>query len=318
MGGYCDTEQKGGMRENMSTVADRIGLSNLFVVLRNDIAHMDLPSLVRLEDAGREALLWLWERHWSKLDDISFDVRRTLFPGDHPNNEERNDPDAMNDDASPTIKEPATKDKANPNTQPNNNISNAKREEKISAVLNTFRTDRKKEIAGGVTKQGRKSASAIACAALCKICCQDMDGRVDTMRTIANELVKARLMIPAKRTEGDSMQGAFFMWSNLLQRMVVYEAGFLRAVLEKLVGIVIAPGLVGAYQEAVAKWVVEIVKWETLGVGAKEDHRGYVLNMCLAYPRHYPCQIVGEIGEEAGGDLQEIMQELLDMSPSVS
>jgi len=313
VGGYCDTEQKGGMRENMSTVADRIGLSNLFVVLRNDIAHMDLPSLVRLEDAGREALLWLWDRHWSKLDDATFDVRRTLFPGDHPNNEERNDPDAMTDDAPPT-----TKEKVNAMAQPNNNTSDTKREEEISAVLNTFRTERKKEIAGGVTKQSRKSASAIACAALCKICCQDMDERVDTMGMIARELVKARLMIPAKRQEGDSMQGAFFMWSNLLQRMAVYEAGFLRAVLEKLVGIVIAPGLVGAYQEAMAKWVVEIVKWETLGVGAKEDHRGYVLNMCLAYPRHYPCQIVAEIGEEAGGDLQEIMQEFLDMSSSVS
>jgi len=312
VGGYCDTEQKGGMREAMSIVADRIGLPNLFVVLRNDIAHMDLPSLVRLEDAGREALVWLWNRHWSKLDETTFDCRRSLFPGDQPYHEEQNDPDTMIVETSPT------KDKASSsNTQLNDNTSPIEREEDISAILNTFRKDRKKEIAGGVAKQRKTSASGAACTALCKICSQDMNERVNTMSIIARELVKARMMIPAKRQEGDSMEGAFFMWSNLLKRMAVYEAGFLRAVLEKLVGIVIAPGIVGAYQEAVAKWVVEIVGWETLGVGAKEDHRGYVLNMCLAYPRHYPGQIVAEIGDEAGRDLQEILQELLDMTPSI-
>jgi len=295
----------------MSIVADRIGLANLFVVLRNDIAHMDLPSLVRLEDAGREALLWLWNRHWSKLDNTTFDCRRTLFPGEQPYHEEQNDPDTMID---ATL---TTKDKSSSsNAQSNNNTSAIKREENISAILNTFRTDRKKEIAGGVTKQRKTSASGAACTALCKICSQDMNERVNTMGMIARELVKARMMIPAKRQEGDSMEGAFFMWSNLLKRMAVYEAGFLRAVLERLVGIVIAPGIVGPYQEAVAKWVVEIVKWETLGVGAKEDHRGDVLSMCLAYPRHYPRQIVAEIGDGAGGDLQETMQEMLDMSPS--
>jgi ribosomal biogenesis protein LAS1 len=308
----------------MGTVAERINLPNYFVVLRNDIAHMDLPSLVRFEQAAPEALLWLWNRHWSKLDDTNFDVRRTLFPGDHPYNEQANDPDAMVDGQDDEHNDPdAMVDDLqnamlNPKTtQSNHATSDRKREEEISVVLNTFRTDRKKEIAAGVIKQGKKSASAIGCAALCKICCQDMDTTANTMGMIARELVKERLMIPAKRQEGDSMEGAFFMWSNLLQRMTVYEAGFLRTLLETLVGIVIAPGLVGAYQEAVAKWVVEIVMWETRGAGAKDDHRGYVLNRCLSYPRHYPRQIVVEIGDEAGGDLQEIMEELLDMSPSV-
>lgn len=51
----------------MYAKAQQIGLPALFVDLRHESTHGDMPSLTNLRSAASRALKWLWEDYWGKL-----------------------------------------------------------------------------------------------------------------------------------------------------------------------------------------------------------------------------------------------------------
>ena len=57
----------------MYTKAQELGLPALFVDLRHEATHGDMPSLSNLRSAAKRALEWLWEDYWKGLgrDDAS-------------------------------------------------------------------------------------------------------------------------------------------------------------------------------------------------------------------------------------------------------
>lgn len=69
--GFCDI---GRARErllepsSMLDIARQIGMPPEFVALRHEATHEDLPGLRRLVAAVDQALGWLWQVYWSKLD----------------------------------------------------------------------------------------------------------------------------------------------------------------------------------------------------------------------------------------------------------
>ena len=44
-----------------------MGLPAMFVDLRHEASHGDMPSLTNLRSAARRALQWLWEDYWKTL-----------------------------------------------------------------------------------------------------------------------------------------------------------------------------------------------------------------------------------------------------------
>ena len=51
----------------MYAKAQQIGLPAVFVDLRHEATHGDMPSLTNLRSAARRALQWLWDDYWKAL-----------------------------------------------------------------------------------------------------------------------------------------------------------------------------------------------------------------------------------------------------------
>ncbi|EMC97960.1 hypothetical protein BAUCODRAFT_409261 [Baudoinia panamericana UAMH 10762] len=72
--GFCDI---GRARENrldprsMLQIAQQIGMPLHFVALRHEATHEELPSLPRLVATTQEALDWLWNMYWTKLEELA-------------------------------------------------------------------------------------------------------------------------------------------------------------------------------------------------------------------------------------------------------
>lgn len=65
--GLLDSQQESKYKVSMYTKAQQIGLPALFVDLRHESTHGDMPSLANLRSAAQRALHWLWDDYWSKL-----------------------------------------------------------------------------------------------------------------------------------------------------------------------------------------------------------------------------------------------------------
>ncbi len=65
--GLLDSQQESKYKVSMYAKAQQIGLPALFVDLRHESTHGDMPSLTNLRSAAQRALQWLWDDYWSKL-----------------------------------------------------------------------------------------------------------------------------------------------------------------------------------------------------------------------------------------------------------
>lgn len=52
----------------MYTQAQKIGLPALFVDIRHEATHGDMPNLKNLRSAAERALKWLWDDYWKDLE----------------------------------------------------------------------------------------------------------------------------------------------------------------------------------------------------------------------------------------------------------
>ncbi len=52
----------------MYTQAQKIGLPALFVDIRHEATHGDMPNLINLRSAAVRALRWLWDDYWKCLE----------------------------------------------------------------------------------------------------------------------------------------------------------------------------------------------------------------------------------------------------------
>ena len=52
----------------MYTQAQKLGLPALFVDIRHEATHGDMPNLTNLRSAAERALKWLWDDYWKGLE----------------------------------------------------------------------------------------------------------------------------------------------------------------------------------------------------------------------------------------------------------
>ncbi|KAL9098854.1 MAG: hypothetical protein Q9163_005558 [Psora crenata] len=63
-----DSSQTSKFKVSMYTKAGEVGLPAMFVELRHEGTHGDMPELVVLRDAARKGVDWLWEDYWRDLE----------------------------------------------------------------------------------------------------------------------------------------------------------------------------------------------------------------------------------------------------------
>lgn len=62
----------------MYAKAQQIGLPALFVDIRHEGAHGEMPLLDNLRSAARRALLWLWDHYWKNQERPLQDIEREM------------------------------------------------------------------------------------------------------------------------------------------------------------------------------------------------------------------------------------------------
>ena len=92
MTGLLDSQQESKYKVSMYTQAQKIGLPALFVDLRHEATHGDMPSLTNLRGAAHRALRWLWDDYWKGLaverDAASMMVEGGMMDGDEGDEEQ--------------------------------------------------------------------------------------------------------------------------------------------------------------------------------------------------------------------------------------
>ncbi len=71
--GFCDigrNRERSLEPSSMLAIARQIGMPDEFVALRHEATHEELPSLRRLVKATDEALGWLWQAYWGRLEEV--------------------------------------------------------------------------------------------------------------------------------------------------------------------------------------------------------------------------------------------------------
>lgn len=67
MTALLDASQTAKFKVSMYAKAGELGLPAMFVDLRHEATHGEMPTLSVLRDANAKALVWLWEHYWREL-----------------------------------------------------------------------------------------------------------------------------------------------------------------------------------------------------------------------------------------------------------
>lgn len=70
--GYCDigrNKERSLEPSSMLAIAKQLGMPTEFVALRHEATHEELPAIQRLVKAADDALQWLWNVYWSRLEE---------------------------------------------------------------------------------------------------------------------------------------------------------------------------------------------------------------------------------------------------------
>lgn len=79
--GLLDSQQESKYKVSMYAKAQQIGLPALFVDLRHESTHGDMPPLTNLRSAAQRALQWLWDDYWSKLGEETRGLAKESLAG---------------------------------------------------------------------------------------------------------------------------------------------------------------------------------------------------------------------------------------------
>jgi hypothetical protein len=77
--GIVDVGQKGIVAQSIQSIAENIGLPAWFVELRHQATHDNLPSLVLLLSALRQALDWLEINYWQVQETCEVDLSNLVL-----------------------------------------------------------------------------------------------------------------------------------------------------------------------------------------------------------------------------------------------
>ena len=85
--GLLDSQQESKYKVSMYTQAQIVGLPALFVDIRHEATHGDMPNLTNLRSAAERALKWLWDDYWKDLEQKATSVESvdlvTVDGGEH-------------------------------------------------------------------------------------------------------------------------------------------------------------------------------------------------------------------------------------------
>lgn len=144
---------------------------------------------------------------------------------------------------------------------------------------------------------------------------------IPKMEAFAEVLVQEKLLSPSNRQLGDSLQGAFLIWDQLLQAIVKERRAFVRALVRSLLASVArlsATQADDAEPEAMAMWVNHILSTREWARCTSEAERSIlckdVIKQCCVHPSRWANWLGKELLEREGGNLEEEWRDVFEAS----
>jgi ribosomal biogenesis protein LAS1 len=66
--GFCDTPPNAAVKRSMYDAAEELGIPELWVEVRHDITHGEMPDVRFLQSCSNKAIEWLWNYFWAHID----------------------------------------------------------------------------------------------------------------------------------------------------------------------------------------------------------------------------------------------------------
>lgn len=246
----------------MYETAKQIGLPASFIDIRHDAIHGDLPSLVILREATRDALEWLWNDYWKRL--VAEMDRRPL----------RNDRRKTSKEQLRTIL-----------------LSHR-------SIAPTTKSTNQPQHLGFASETNPVCLRLVKACQSEKLALMEL---VDVLVEQDNLIPRARVSVdcPMPRRDikmliihrlGDTMDGAISVWGSLLRQLTFHQRSFLNILSQKLITQITSPSLiepeVDTHREAVHFWLLEIYlsrDWSSARKRGKINAEDLLLS-CLQNP----------------------------------
>ena len=179
----------------------------------------------------------------------------------------------------------------------------------VVGILRGFRRERRDGLRSGAARSGEKliQGTVERCVEICR-------SKRKAAGLIAKVLVAERLLLPTNRTLGESMDGAYLIWDDMLQSLDRNIPSFSGNLIEALSISISKPSEMPPQndtdKEAHALWLLHFA--QTLAI-AIDDRRDQVMQLCCLHPGHWS-SFVGRRLLEDGEGLRETWQDIFDAS----
>ncbi|KAL1628656.1 rRNA-processing protein las1 [Neofusicoccum ribis] len=290
--GFCDTVQNSFKKMSMYDMAQELDMPGSFVELRHEATHEDLPSLRRLQMATEQALQWLWHHYWAKLD-------ASLQPP--PDNRDQ----AAPEDSGSSIRG------------------------SLHRILKSFVSGRREEI----KKEGPKSGveSRLSGKALEQIVALGATKRPQLLRDgVISLLLADRMIVPsdarwvrrnalhaqpatltADDRVGDSLDGAYLIWDNLLCRLNL-EVQYLESFVEHMFRYMVQPPKADAesdaFKAAMYDWILHVLTsaaWSSCSHDVRQTLWSTTMTACMTQPSFWSKKLAKDLLLEGDEDFQD-------------
>ncbi|KAL9052009.1 MAG: hypothetical protein Q9162_005674 [Coniocarpon cinnabarinum] len=248
---YCDTPSPSIPRKvSMLDAARLVGMPDLFVAWRHEIAHRERVSTGRLRVMCFKGVKWLRVRYWDRLEEdvgmkayLSVTREARMVHGASATRDARDARDGTNVDGSEVELEVR---------------------QDVERILSDFRRRRLREVKDQQTQDLIANSVRDAASALIKTTATTKSPSSKITAALVDTLMREKMLIPHRPQPGLSMSGAFRLWDQLLRISARLYSGFVMALLERLASCL--NDVREGFAEACEMWIWHVVEDEEWSV----------------------------------------------------
>ncbi|KAK5149150.1 hypothetical protein LTR04_007412 [Oleoguttula sp. CCFEE 6159] len=254
--GFCDIGRNKSNRveKSMYEIARELDMPASFVELRHEATHDELPTLQRLQCNNEDALKWLWQYYWAKIDSPL-----------------------------PVLSEASICEA--------NTIDSKALAHELQTALKDFLSQRLDLLrAGTAAAMKSKDLTSAACLECVRTCHNDRR----RLEVFVSVLLGEKIIIPSGRALGDNMNGAFMVWDDLLCKLVRHQRRFLRIFVTRMVHLMIQQPRMNVkqdpFREALCLWALHIFvdeSWADARKRIEDSLRTKVVSICIMNPVYW-------------------------------
>ncbi|OCK74221.1 Las1-domain-containing protein [Lepidopterella palustris CBS 459.81] len=193
----------------------------------------------------------------------------------------------------------------------------------LQATLKNYQRARRAEVKKSGAKSKRQSSRAgreasVACVKFCV-------DRIEYLEILTEFLVDEEYVIPSDRMMGNTMNGAFLLWDDLLRRLSSHQFAFLRILVRRMIDLMTKPNLLTVtaepVREAMFEWIVHILtakEWALSRKGVEVMLLEEVMGQCFTSPTPWTSRLAETLIKDRDALFRDTWQPILHAARATS